>query len=362
MIDPLLDRLPCGFVILDDDGTMLTVNTTLADMLGYTRVELEGWHVQKILQPGGRIFYQTHVFPLLKLQNRVEEIYIALRTRAGEDIPVLMNGARRDRDGRVVNDCVFVRMIERHAFEDQILQARRVAEEANAAKSRFLSMMSHDLRTPLTSITGNASLLGAGALGALTGEQLESVRYISEAARELMRMINDILAFAQLEANRVDMKLTAVRIRSAVDRAEALIRLRLQDAALTFRTDVPDDIRAVADPDRLQQVLLNLLTNAIKFTPAGGGIAVSAERDGDGVLVRVRDTGVGIAPDQLERIFEPFVQLGERRGDFATRGIGLGLSISRDLVAGMQGELTADSEVGKGSTFTIRLKEASAGV
>src|ERR1041384_1483098 len=138
---------------------MLALNLTLAETLGYSRAELQGWHVQKILPPGGRIFYNTHVFPLLKMHGAAEEIYLPLRARDGNDVPMLMNAKRRVIDGGEFNDCVFVHMVQRHKFEDELVQARRVAEQPSAAKSRFLSMMSHDLRTPLTAITGYAELL-----------------------------------------------------------------------------------------------------------------------------------------------------------------------------------------------------------
>src|SRR5688500_6004316 len=113
----LIDDAPCGYVSFADDGTMDYVNATLADMLGYTRVELLGWHVDKILPPGGRIFYHTYLFPLLKVREVVEEIYVALRTNDGQDIPVLLNGRRRDRDGRFLSECVCLRMIQRHEYE-----------------------------------------------------------------------------------------------------------------------------------------------------------------------------------------------------------------------------------------------------
>ena len=323
---------------------------TLASLLGYTRVELLGWHVQKILPPGGRIFYQTHVFPILKMHGAADEIYIALRTKDGVDVPMLMNGARRERDGATVTDCVFVRMIQRHQYEDQLLQARRLAEEASDAKAKFLSMMSHDLRTPLTSITGHASLLAAGMHGPLTDEQRDGLARIRQASQELMRMINDILNFAKLESGHVDVQVAPVKIADAIARAESLIHVRLAEERLAFETTCNGE-EVLADPDRLQQVLLNLLTNAIKFTPAGGRISVSCKRDGRRVLLRVRDTGIGIAPEQVQRVFEPFVQLDTTRAD----GVGLGLAISRELTRAMGGELTAESTPGAGSTFTIAL-------
>ena len=280
-----------------------------------------------------------------------EEIYIALRTKVGEDVPMLMNGVRRERDGVPVSECVFARMIQRHQYEDQLLHARRLAEEANAARAKFLSMMSHDLRTPLTSITGHSSLLAAGAYGPLTEEQRDGIARIREAGQVLLRMINDILNFAKLESGRAEVKVTEVKVRDAVERAQSLIQVRLAEEGLAFDTTRCNGEEVLADPDRLLQVLLNLLTNAIKFTPAGGRISVACARDGRRVLLQVSDTGVGIDPEQLQRVFEPFVQLDSTRAD----GVGLGLAISRELTRAMGGELTAESAPGAGSTFTIAL-------
>ncbi|HEX6099453.1 MAG TPA: HAMP domain-containing sensor histidine kinase [Thermoanaerobaculia bacterium] len=347
----MLDTAPCGFLSFADDGTIVQVNLTLCDLLGFTRADLLGWHVQKILPPGARIFYQTHVFPILKMHGIAEEIYIALRTKDGRDVPVLMNGVRRERGSGPANDCIFVRMIQRHQFEEQLLQARRLAEEANAARAKFLSMMSHDLRTPLTSITGNASLIAAGMHGPLTDEQRDGLARIRQAGQELMVMINDILGYAKLESGRVDVQIAPVLVSDAIARAASLIHVRLFEQRLTFETAGCDGVEVLADADRLQQVLLNLLTNAIKFTPVDGRISLTCGRDGDYALLRVQDTGIGIPPDQLQRVFEPFVQLDSTRRD----GVGLGLAISRELARAMNGDLTAESAPGEGSVFTIAL-------
>ena len=344
-MDPLLDSAPCGIVTVADDGTMLEVNSTLASLLGYTRVELQGWHLQKILPPGGRIFYQTHVFPMLRMHGLVEELYVELRTRDGEAIPMLTNGVRREEGSQFV----FMRMIQRHEYEAQLLEARRLAEQASAAKAKFLSMMSHDLRAPLTAITGNAALLAAGVHGEVTAEQADGLQRIRNAATELLRMLEDILGFAQLESGRVQVRIADVRVSDAVARAESLVRLRLQECELAFSSDC-DGAVLRADPDRLQQILLNLLSNAIKFTPRGGRVSVSCAVDGGRARVRVEDSGIGIAPEQLQRVFEPFVQL-----EADQRGVGLGLAISRELARAMGGELTAESASGAGAAFILEL-------
>lgn len=355
-MDDLMDTAPCGFVSFGDDGTILEVNQTLADMLAYTRVELLGWHVDKILPPGGRIFYHTYLFPLLKVQQHVDEIYIALRTKEGVDIPMILNGARRERDGRTVNDCVCLRMIQRHEYEEQLLQARKLAEQSSDAKAKFLSMMSHDLRTPLTTISGNAQLLQSEPL---TPAQLEAVRAIREACQLQLTMINDILDFARLESGHVRVLPRAVAVSEMIERAEALVRVQVSDAGLSLITDgCAGDTQVLADPSRLQQIVLNLLTNAVKFTPPGGRIEVRCDREADRVRIQVRDTGIGIEPEHLQHIFSPFVQLDTRDGA-PSRGVGLGLAISRDLARAMNGDVTAESAPGAGSVFTVELPLAA---
>ena len=359
----LMMNAPCGFVAFSDDGTIVELNQTLADTLGYTRVELLGWHIDKILPPGGRIFYHTYLFPMLKVQAMVEEVYLALRTKEARDIPMLLNGARRERDGRFVSDCVCLRMLQRNEYEEQLLQARRLAEESSAAKAKFLSMMSHDLRTPLTAIYGNAQLLASGDRGPLNEQQRQGIDAIRSACAMQMALITDILDFAQLESGRVEVKPAPVRIAEVLDRAEALMRVQMNDAGLRFTIRECDrGEQVLADAHRLQQILLNLLTNAMKFTPDGGEVEVHCERRGDRLLIHVRDTGIGIAADDLERIFSPFVQVQHVRSlPVAPQGVGLGLAISRDLARAMNGDVTAASTQTAGAVFTIDLPAAVSG-
>lgn len=362
MTHDLMSDAPCGFVAFADDGTIVEVNRTLAEMLGYSRVELLGWHVDKLLPPGGRIFHHTYLFPMLKVQGRVEEVYQALRAKDGRDVPVLLSGARRERDGRFVSDCVCLRMIQRHEYEAQLLEARRLAEQSSAAKAKFLSMMSHDLRAPLTAIAGNAQLLASADYGPLSPEQREAVEDIREACRMQMTLINDILEFARLESGRVEVQLRPVAVAEVVARALALIRVQAAEAGLSLTTRECESAAVLADPNRLQQILLNLLTNAVKFTPAGGAIEVTCESAGDRIRIRVRDTGIGIASEDLPRIFAPFVQVGVLPPPHlpASHGVGLGLAISRDLARAMHGEVMAESAPGAGSVFIIDLPAPAA--
>jgi signal transduction histidine kinase len=223
-------------------------------------------------------------------------------------------------------------------------------------------MMSHDLRTPLTTIMGHADLLASGVFEQSASGEVEernSVERIRQASRELLRMITDILTFAQVEAGRVEVKPVPVAVSEAIARAESLIRLRMQDLELDFHCESCDEDTVVqADPDRLQQILLNLLTNAIKFTHSGGRISVQYQPEGERVRIRVRDTGVGIPPERLQSVFEPFVQLDAPSVSDAYRGVGLGLAISRDLARAMHGDVTAESTPGAGSVFIVDLPRA----
>ena len=240
--------------------------------------------------------------------------------------------------------------------------ARQAAEEANRAKTQFLATMSHELRTPLNAISGYAELLSLGLRGPTTPEQQEDLARIMRSQRHLLSIINDILNFARLEAGYVEYRVTGVPVVDLLADLESLIKPQLVTKALHFSCDpVHGDVVARADAEKVRQVLLNLLANAVKFTPVGGEIRVACEYDDARVFIHVTDTGMGIPPDRRAAIFEPFVQLHRTLAQPA-EGTGLGLAISRDLARGMGGELTVESEPGVGSTFTLALARDEARV
>jgi signal transduction histidine kinase len=236
--------------------------------------------------------------------------------------------------------------------------ARAAAEQANRAKSDFLAMMSHELRTPLNAIGGYVDLLDLGIRGALNDEQRIDLARIQKSQRHLLSLINGLLTFARVERGSIEYRFGAVPLNELRATAESLVLPQATARGLTLTFEGCDETVCVrADREKLDQIVLNLLGNAIKFSERGGMITVRCVPDVETLAIIVEDTGCGIPSDRLAVIFEPFVQLDSR----LTRqreGVGLGLAISRDLARGMGGDLTAESEVGVGSRFTLTLARA----
>ena len=233
--------------------------------------------------------------------------------------------------------------------------ARTEAERASRAKSDFLAMMSHELRTPLNAIAGYAELIELGLRGPVTDAQVVDLHKIRHNQRHLLGLINSVLSFARLDAGRVLYDVVNVPAAASLRAVESLIEPMLRERQLEYRLTTCDAAVTVrADSEKLQQILLNLLGNAAKFTADGGRITVSCVVEPRQVHMRVSDTGVGIPTELFERIFEPFVQ-ADRSLKTSKEGVGLGLAISRELARGMGGELAVESAIGSGSTFTLTL-------
>jgi signal transduction histidine kinase len=231
---------------------------------------------------------------------------------------------------------------------------RHVAEEASHAKSAFLANMSHELRTPLNAIGGYVDLMLLGIPVAITDSQREYLSRIQRAQHHLLTLINDVLNFAKLEAGRIEFRLEPTRVAEPVNDVVSMLLPSARAAGLELESAGGPDVWVKGDEEKIRQVLLNLVSNAIKFTDRGGTIDVFWSADSDSVDVSVRDTGIGIDESDHERIFDAFVQAD---GDLTRerQGTGLGLSISRALAQGMGGDITVRSRPGAGSTFTMTL-------
>ena len=345
---------------MDDGGIVVLANATLAEMVGRDRADIVGSHLYVLLPTAGRIFYSTHLFPLLRLHGVAEELFMPLEHADGSQIPVMVNGRTRRHAGSSVHDLVVVPMRHRSQLESQLIDARNTAVEAAAAKDRFLSIVSHELRSPLAGISGYAELLLRERKGPLVAEQRRYVERIYDAARYQLRLIEDILDFASVDERNVVTPIP-LAIEDVLARAESILGLRAREEGRRLRRQPRPARGAVrADPRAVQQILLNLGTNAIKYGRPKSRITLAADVADGRVRLTVTDEGEGIARDQVERIFEPFVQLPPAGGSpHSRKGVGLGLSISRDLARAMGGDLTVESVPGTGSRFTLELPAAA---
>ena len=247
---------------------------------------------------------------------------------------------------------------ERLRAEEDLRQAHATVAEANRTKSEFLAVMSHELRTPLNAIAGYVELMFTTLETSITDAQQKYLSRIRSNQQHLLLMIEDVLSFAKIEAGQLSLERGRVRVRDALEELESLIEPELRRKEITFTCEPCDPaLQVEANPERLRQIMLNLLANAVKFTNVGGRVDVGAVREGDRIRMWVRDTGIGIPPDQLERVFEPFFQV-DRGTTRSYPGIGLGLAIARDLARAMGGEVRLESEVGKGSTASVELPAA----
>ena len=389
VMEDLIEQIPCGFLSFTDDGQIQQVNARLLERLGYRREEVEGRPFESIMNVGSRIFYQTHLFPLIAMKGRADEIFLLLKDANGEDVGFFLNAVRHERNGVAINDCALMRVEERRKFEDALVRARKTAEaaqqelqeanrryeeqavelelqqeelesqrkiadEANQAKSKFLAVMSHELRTPLNAIGGYTQLIEMGVHGPLTDDQRTALDRISRSQKHLLRLINDVLSLSRIEAGRIDYRITDVSVDEVVKTVLPMVEPQLAAKKITSRTVVDEVPTVRADREKLEQITLNLLTNAAKFTPPGGTVTARIRNDPAErrVCLDVEDTGIGISAEMQKDIFEPFVQA---QTDNRKEGSGLGLAISRELARGMDADLTVKSVPGQGSVFTVLL-------
>ena len=375
----LVDVAPCGFISFTNDGTVRFANRTLLSLIGYNAEEILGKSIETILTVPARIFYQTHFFPLIKLHGKADEIYFSLRSKAGASVPVFANAVQGEFEGETANHCVFLPLYQRERYEDELLNAKRAAEEAlrrnillvteaqkareeaeaaNRAKSTFLSTMSHEIRTPINAIMGYSQLLEIDLGSNLTERQRTYINGVHLGSQHLLALINDILDLAKIESDSMTVADDAGDLAAVLERAIGMVEPQAAARGLRLRSICQEALLYRGDEGRVAQILINLLSNAVKFTEAGGQITVECGPTGDSELfVSVTDTGVGIPDEYIDSIFEPFVQVASG-ATHTTRGTGLGLAISRRFATLMGGDLNVRTEFGKGSTFTLVLRRA----
>lgn len=362
----LVKRSPSIVCEMSVDGRISFINEAVRTVLGHPPEDLVGSHWQERLVPDFDGAGTARMFREMRRGN-VTGFEVLLRAADGSHRWIAINSANRyTPDGRLdtivlfgadVTDRRFAEDRARDLSEAQV--ARAEAEASNRAKTEFLAVMSHELRTPLNAILGYVQLMEMGLRGPVTDGQVGDLQRIRRSTLHLLGLINNILNFARLDAGHVEFHPEAVAIQTLFDTLESIMTPLTAEKSIELEVRrCPEDVYVYADPEKVQQILINLVNNAVKFTLPGGRIILDCLTEPNVVRIAVTDTGQGIPHDKLARIFEPFVQL-EKPLTRPQDGIGLGLAISRDLARAMKGEIGVVSVTGVGSTFTLVLSRAA---
>ena len=350
-----------GILLVKSDGVIVYSNPQIERQLGYAPGELVGKHVSIINAPGERgpeDVVTAMMSALLStgswrgdLRNKKKDgtVFWAHACISGFDHP---------QHGKVWLS-VQEDITERKNAEAELTAAKEEAQEAHQAKSAFLARMSHELRTPLNSILGFAQVMELDADEATIGEYRDSIRVITRSGWHLLRIINDLLNLSAIEANKVALQHESFNIGIAIHASFALVSpLAIERGiALSCLDDGCDGLMALADPFRFDQVLINLLANAIKYNRDGGAVTVSCRHTPGRIRILISDTGGGIPESDLPSLFQPFSRLSER--PYQIEGAGIGLSIAKQLTELMGGMIGVESVLGEGSTFWIEFPEGN---
>jgi PAS domain S-box-containing protein len=355
LLDAVLDQMADGVIIADAAGRLLRVNPAAARMHGraVTGIPPEDWsRSYDLLRTDGEPYppEELALARAVRHGETVEGEEWMVRRPDGSLVRLLGSAAPlRDARGRPIGAVLVMRDVTERARLVQALRAE------TAAKERFFAQMSHELRTPVNAVLGYSALLLDGTAGALPPAAAVMVDRVARCAQHLRALVDDLLDLGRLDAGRVQLTLEEVPLRALLHDTLASLEPQARARGIALELDAADAPRVLTDAQRVRQIVLNLLSNAVKFTERGG-VRVTVERLApDAVAVRVADTGVGIAGDDLERVFDEFVQVGAAHG-----GTGLGLAISRRLARLLGGDLAVRSVPGCGSCFTLTLPAAPA--
>jgi len=373
----ILDSIGDGVVAVDANGTYTSFNSAARAIVGggpsarTPEVWARGFGVHL---PDGKTLYPTEQLPLVRAlagenSDNVEMVARHAHAPEGREISVVARPIGQVDRGITGAVAIFRDVTESNrrtealraltaALEQRAAELEREklrAESANRVKSQFLANMSHELRTPLNAIIGFSELLEQEIFGPLGEKQMEYVKSVLESGQHLLALINDILDLSRIEAGRTDLRREPMQIATVVDAARATVEPLAAKRGVRLEVLVPDDLPEInGDPTRLKQVLYNLLSNAIKFTPPGGQVRLMAQEAGGHLELAVEDTGIGIRPEDLPRLFHEFERIEPSSGE-QPEGTGLGLALTQRFVALHGGSVEVKSDLGKGSSFTVRL-------
>lgn len=366
----IIEEAPDAILEVNQTGQIVIANKTSETLFGYTREELLGQPVEILVPMPHRGNHADNVARFVKngkSRPMGQGLDLNARRKDGSEFPVEISLSPIRSEKEVLIVVVIRDVSERRKAEEQLralqegyfneLVARQhEAERLNLLKSEFMASVSHELRTPLHTIIGFTDLLKEETNGALNAKQLRFVEHIQRDSEHLLALINDVLDLSRIEAGGLTLHTEQIDIPDLLHQTSESVRGQAAAKGITLHTETEDDLYASADRTRVRQVLLNLLGNAIKFTPTGGSVTMTASLDEDWVRISVRDTGIGISPEEQELIFEKFYQAGVTTGG-VKEGTGLGLTISRQIVMMHGGRLDVTSSKGVGSEFTFTLPQ-----
>lgn len=350
-----------GIITIDADAVILFANRAAEKIFGQSITEMVGRPLADYIPERHRAEQGEALIRYLDTvitSNPQNALQLTGLRRGGREVALEITFGEYVKSGEHVFTGIVRDVTERKRVEQILKRAKEEAERANQAKSDFLSRMSHELRTPLNAILGFAQLM---QMDDLDTDQAESVDQILKAGRHLLGLVDEVLDIARIEAGRMSLSPEPVPVEEVVQEAWGLVRQRAADRDIEFVAK-PDacNVHVLADRQRLKQVLLNLMSNAVKYNKEGGSVRVDCSTDEGMVRVSVSDTGEGIAESKMEHLFEPFERLGAEES--GVEGTGIGLALSRGLVEAMDGIMGAESVQGEGSTFWLELPVAEVDV
>lgn len=348
----LIEQSRDGIVILDQNGKVFEANQRYAEMLGYSpeeilKLHMWDWYIH---------YTKEQSLEMIRLADNKGFVHETThRRKDGTFINVEISGNATVFGGKKLIFCVCRDITERKQAEEILLNAKIAAEDANTSKGEFLATMSHELRTPLNSIIGFSDILLEGTAGSLNEKQSRYIDHIQKGGKHLLELINDILDFSKSEAGKMEMNRELFSIYYAIEEIKALISPLALKKNIEIDIKIESDLKNIcADKIKFKQILYNLTSNAIKFTPDKGYVGITAQRFDNMLQISVIDTGIGIATKDLCKLFQPFKQLDS----YMTRehqGTGLGLVLVKKYAEMHGGSVWVESEVGKGSIFTFKI-------
>jgi PAS domain S-box-containing protein len=335
----LFENANDGIYILDRAGRIVSFNRKAEEITGYTVEEVRGQSYTLLVSSGPERKKARRAF-LKNMRGQPDKTELTIIRKDGREVILELSTRPIWQGGQIVG----IQGIARDITE---------RKELERLKSDFISTVSHELRTPLTSIKGYVDLVLAGDVGPLTPEQKEFLTIVSQNTTRLTELINDLLEIERLESGRIEFEFAELDLAEVLENVARSLHVNAEQKGLEFLTEIPSGLKVRGDRERLAQVFLNLLSNAIKYTPAGT-VELRAHQEDDAVVVEVRDTGIGLSESDLQKLFQKFFR-SDNPYVRKVGGTGLGLSIAKAIVERHGGTITVTSQLGQGSTFTVRL-------